>query len=49
MYAFVNGPLVWIAFAVFVLGSLWQIMSLYKMSTRTDKVFYDFEIDVRFQ
>ena len=41
MYAFVNGPLVWIAFAVFVLGSLWQIVSLYKMSKRTDKVFYD--------
>ena len=41
MYAFVNGPLVWIAFAVFVFGSLWQIVSLYKMSKRTDKVFYD--------
>jgi nitrate reductase gamma subunit len=41
MYAFVNGPLVWIAFAVFVVGSLWQAMSLYKMSKRTDKVFYD--------
>lgn len=41
MYAFVNGPLVWIAFAVFVLGSIWQIASLYKMSKRTDKVFYN--------
>jgi len=41
MYAFVNGPLVWIAFAVFVLGSLWQVISLYNMSKRTDKVFYD--------
>jgi nitrate reductase gamma subunit len=41
MYAFVNGPLVWIAFAVLVFGSLWQIVSLYKMSRRTDKVFYD--------
>ncbi len=41
MYAFVNGPLVWIAFGVFVFGSLWQVISLYKMSKRTDKVFYD--------
>jgi nitrate reductase gamma subunit len=41
MYAFVTGPLVWIAFAVLILGSLWQIVSLYKMSKRTDKVFYD--------
>ncbi len=41
MYAFVNGPLVWIAFAVFVLGSIWQVTALYKMSQRTDKVFYN--------
>jgi len=40
MYAFVNGPLIWIALAVLVLGSLWQIVSLVKMSKRTDKVFY---------
>ena len=41
MYAFVNGPLVWIAFGVFILGSIWQIATLYKMSRRTDKVYYD--------
>src|SRR5512142_1645000 len=41
MYAFVNGPLVWIAFGVVVFGSIWQIASLYKMSRRTDKVYYD--------
>lgn len=41
MYAFVNGPLVWIAFAVFILGSIWQAATLYRMSKRTDKVFYN--------
>ena len=41
MYAFVNGPLVWIAFGVLVIGGAWQIASLIAQSRRTDKVFYD--------
>ena len=41
MFAFVNGPLVWIAFAVFILGSIWQINSLLAASRQTDKVFYN--------
>ena len=41
MFAFVNGPLVWIAFAVFILGSIWQINSLLAAARQTDKVFYN--------
>lgn len=41
MYAFVNGPLVWIAFCVLILGGIWRIASLIAQSRRTDRVFYD--------
>ena len=41
MYAFVNGPLVWIAFGVLVFGGAWQIMSLIGRSRQTDMVFFN--------
>jgi nitrate reductase gamma subunit len=41
MYAFVNGPFLWIAFSVFIAGSLWQIAALLIRSRRTDRVFYN--------
>ncbi|EPR41965.1 hypothetical protein dsx2_2969 [Desulfovibrio sp. X2] len=41
MYDFVNGPFLWIAFAVLLFGSAWQIGSLVLRSRRTDKIFFD--------
>ncbi|MEW6352462.1 MAG: TmcC family electron transfer complex membrane anchor subunit [Thermodesulfobacteriota bacterium] len=41
MYAFVSGPLVWIAFIVFVGGMIWRFVSLLKLA-RKDKVVYPY-------
>jgi len=36
IYGFVVGPLAWIAFAVFVLGSIWKIYSMYRSAKTRD-------------
>lgn len=41
MYEFVSGPLVWIAFAVFIGGMAYQLMSML-MSAKKDKVIYPY-------
>lgn len=41
MYSFVSGPLVWIAFLVFVGGMLYQFVSMVKQA-RKDKVVYPY-------
>ncbi len=39
MYEFARGPLVWIAFAAFIVGSLYKVITLHKLAKK-DKVFY---------
>jgi nitrate reductase gamma subunit len=36
VYGFVVGPLAWIAFAVFVLGSIWKIYGMYRSAKTND-------------
>lgn len=40
-YSFVEGPLLWIAFLTFVIGSIIRVSMLYFVSRKTDKVIYD--------
>ena len=46
MYEFARGPLVWIAFLVFILGSLYRIISIIIMAKK-DKVVYPY-MDLKF-
>ncbi len=41
MYAFVSGPLVWIAFIVFVGGMIWRFVGLLRLAKK-DKVIYPY-------
>lgn len=39
-YSFVTGPLLWIAFLVFIIGSLLRVALFFYVSRKMDKVFY---------
>ncbi len=39
-YAFVEGPLLWIAFLVFIIGSLLRVAMFLVLSTKKDKIIY---------
>lgn len=41
MYEFVSGPLVWLAFAVFILGMLYQFVTMVRLAKK-DKVVYPY-------
>ena len=41
MYAFVSGPLVWIAFLVFIGGMAYQFVTMLKLA-KQDKVVYPY-------
>jgi nitrate reductase gamma subunit len=41
MYNFVSGPLVWIAFAVFAFGMVYQLVTMFRMAQK-DKVVYPY-------
>jgi len=41
MYDFARGPLVWIAFAVFILGSIYRLVTILKLAKK-DKVVYPY-------
>jgi nitrate reductase gamma subunit len=50
IYGFVVGPLAWIAFAVFVLGSIWKMVAMYRSAkTRDGQVlaYWDFKYALR--
>jgi len=40
MYHFVAGPLLWLSFAVFVIGLLVRIVTVLKVSREKDKIIY---------
>lgn len=40
VYEFVSGPLVWISFGVFVVGSILRILGFYRLSKQKDAVIY---------
>lgn len=46
MYEFARGPLVWIAFLVFILGSIYQLVSIIRLAKK-DKVVYPY-MNVKF-
>lgn len=35
-YQFVTGPLAWVAWGIFLLGSVWRLVSLYQLAKRKD-------------
>jgi len=39
-YSFVEGPLLWIAFLTFIIGSLLQAVLFFSVSRKKDKIFY---------
>jgi nitrate reductase gamma subunit len=41
MYEFVRGPLLWVAFIVFIGGMIYRVASLISLSKKKDKVVYD--------
>lgn len=41
MYEFVRGPLLWIAFIVFLAGTIYRVISLVGLSLKKDKVVYN--------
>ncbi len=41
MYEFVTGPLAWIAFGIFIIGTVLKIISLIRLSRKKDKVVYN--------
>lgn len=41
MYEFVSGPLVWISFILFIAGSLYRLVSMFRLA-RKDKVIYPY-------
>jgi len=50
LYGFVVGPLAWVAFAVFVLGSIWKMVTMYRSAkTRDGQVlaYWDFKYALR--
>jgi len=41
MYEFVRGPLLWVAFIVFIVGMIYRVAALISLSKKKDKVVYD--------
>lgn len=41
MYEFVRGPLLWIAFIVFIAGTIYRVVSLIRLSLNKDRVIYN--------
>jgi len=41
MYAFVTGPLAWIAFAIFFIGMIYRIITLVRLAKKKDKVVFN--------
>ncbi|MFH1152634.1 MAG: nitrate reductase [Pseudomonadota bacterium] len=41
-YSFVTGPLAWIAFILFIAGSIWRFSSLYKLARKKDGVVFEY-------
>jgi nitrate reductase gamma subunit len=42
LYSFVSGPMVWIAFAVFLGGLVWQFVSIYLLARRKDPMVIEY-------
>lgn len=40
MYEFVRGPMMWIAFAICILGLIYQAYRLFRLTRRKDEIFY---------
>lgn len=40
MYDFVRGPMMWIAFAICILGLIYQAYRLFRLTRRKDEIFY---------
>jgi len=41
MYEFVTGPLVWISFGIFIVGMIYKIISLIRLTYKKDKVVFN--------
>jgi len=41
MYEFVRGPLLWVAFIVFIVGMIYRVAALVSLSLKKDQVVYD--------
>jgi nitrate reductase gamma subunit len=42
LYVFVQGPLLWISFSVFILGSLFRIIRFFYLAGKRDRAFYQY-------
>jgi len=42
VYEFVSGPLVWLAFIIFIGGSIYRIVSMARLARKKDAVVYDY-------
>jgi nitrate reductase gamma subunit len=41
MYEFVTGPLAWIAFGIFIIGMIYRIISVLRLTSKKDKVVFN--------
>ena len=41
MYQFVTGPLAWISFGIFIVGMIYKIISLIRLTRKKDKVVFN--------
>ncbi len=41
MYAFVTGPLAWLAFGIFIIGMICKMISLHRLASKKDKVIFN--------
>lgn len=42
LYSFVRGPLAWVAFAIFIIGSLYKIISMLQLAKKKDPFVYEY-------
>ncbi|GAB6178426.1 hypothetical protein JCM16814_33170 [Desulfobaculum senezii] len=42
VYNFVSGPLVWVTFAVFIIGSIWRLASLLSLAKQKDNYVFEY-------
>ncbi len=42
IFSFLRGPMVWIAFTVFVFGSLYRLVSMWRLAKKKDAVIFNY-------
>lgn len=47
MYEFLRGPMMWIAFLVFIFGLIYQAYNLIKMTKKSEKVYYTSKVKAK--